>query len=161
QRQRVDEAEELQLDRLVAHGPFHEAVVPPGRAEQDRPAAVEPGEDLLPVRPRQALDLRVLSGAVHETPSLPCSPLPPGVRAFVGAGSARRPGVACRGTEPPPTKPFTPGPSPPRGEGSKRIPRKPTPCAGRLVSCPGVRQSHSVTRTTANHELRPDRQIPG
>ena len=57
QRQHVDEAEELDLDRLVAHGPFHEPFVPPGRAERHGPAAVQPGEDFPAVGVRQGFQV--------------------------------------------------------------------------------------------------------
>ena len=33
-RQHVDKAKELDLDRFLAHGPVHEAIVPPGRAQR-------------------------------------------------------------------------------------------------------------------------------
>src|SRR5207302_1034995 len=47
--QGVDEAEELDLDRLVTHGPLHELVVEPGGAEDNRAAAVEAGEQVAAV----------------------------------------------------------------------------------------------------------------
>ena len=53
QRQDIDEAEQLHLDRLVAHRPFHEAFVPPGGRERKRPVAVQPGEDFAAVIVRQ------------------------------------------------------------------------------------------------------------
>ncbi len=56
QRQHVDEAKQLDLDRLVAHAPFHEAVVPPRRAERQRRGAVEPGEDLAAVADGQRFE---------------------------------------------------------------------------------------------------------
>ena len=49
--QGVDEAEELDLERLGAHGPVHEQLVDPGRGEGRRALPLDPGEDLLAVRP--------------------------------------------------------------------------------------------------------------
>ena len=57
QRQGVDEAEELDLDGLVGHGPFHEALVEPARRERQGAALVEPGEQGVAVGPRQALEV--------------------------------------------------------------------------------------------------------
>src|SRR5205085_15025 len=45
------------LDGLVGHGPFHEALVEPARRERQRAAVVEPGEQGVAVGPRQALDV--------------------------------------------------------------------------------------------------------
>ena len=42
----VDEAEKLDLERLVAHGQVHEPVIPPGRAKGNGTVA-DAGEDLL------------------------------------------------------------------------------------------------------------------
>src|SRR5262249_51292970 len=62
-RQDVDEAEQLDLDCLVAHAPAHQAVVPPARREQNRPIASQPAEDLAAVVLRQSLQL---GGGRHD-----------------------------------------------------------------------------------------------
>ena len=46
ERQHVDEAKQLELDRLVAHGPFHEPIVPPPGREHERALRIEAGEQL-------------------------------------------------------------------------------------------------------------------
>ena len=48
--QSIDKAEELNLQRLVAHGEAHELIVPPRAGKEHGPAAVEAAEDFLPER---------------------------------------------------------------------------------------------------------------
>ena len=56
QGQGVDEAEELDLHRLVGHRPVHEAIVEPGRRQGERTARIDAGEELFAVGPRQAIE---------------------------------------------------------------------------------------------------------
>src|SRR5207245_2153589 len=50
----------------VAHGPVHEALVPPAGAERHRAGLVEPGEDLPAVGLRQGFDV---SHGYHGSPT--------------------------------------------------------------------------------------------
>src|SRR5712692_6724195 len=57
QRQHVDEAEELNLDSLIAHGPGQEPLVPPARAEGQHASVADAGKDLTPVVVRQGFQI--------------------------------------------------------------------------------------------------------
>ena len=57
QGQDVDEAKQLDLDRLVVHGPFHQALVPPARAEEHGPGGRQPREDVAAVIQRQGFEI--------------------------------------------------------------------------------------------------------
>ena len=55
--QDVDEAKELQLDGLIAHGPFHEPIVPPTRRQRHRPMRIEAGKQLAAICLRESFDV--------------------------------------------------------------------------------------------------------
>src|SRR5262249_23422355 len=61
--QRIDEAEELNLQRLVVHRQAREPAVQPRPGAHQRPGTVEPGEDLLPV----SLDARFKVATAHRS----------------------------------------------------------------------------------------------
>src|SRR5947209_6803779 len=56
QRQGIDEAKKLDLDRLVTHGPVHEALVPPRRRQEGRPMTIHTCEQLFAVDSSQSFD---------------------------------------------------------------------------------------------------------
>ena len=62
-RQHVDEAKHLHFHRFIAHGPFHEPLVPPAALQKREPPRVEirkqPAADFL----RRALDVSQIGGA--------------------------------------------------------------------------------------------------
>src|SRR5690242_18080386 len=68
ERQYIDEAKELQLDRLIAHGPFHEPFVPPTRRENYRPLRIEPGEEFPAISLREVFDFAKMTAGsqIHE-----------------------------------------------------------------------------------------------
>ena len=56
--QRVDEAEELHLERFRTHRDAHHLVVDPGGAKEQRPRTIEAGEDVAADGLRQRFDIR-------------------------------------------------------------------------------------------------------